>query len=48
MLAGIQAMWGGLCGAVTAGYAAASAWAGVVATTVGTGIATVGQKMLGQ
>jgi len=48
MLVGIQAMWGGLCTAVTAGYAAVSSWAGVVVTTAGTGIATVGQKILGQ
>jgi len=48
MLVGIQAMWGGLCGAVTAGYTALTGWAGVVATTTGNGIATLGQKMLGQ
>ena len=48
MLVGIQAIWGGLCGAVTAGYAAASTWAGIVVTTLGTGIAEVGKKALGQ
>jgi len=47
MLAGIQAMWGGLCGSVTAGYAAVTGWANVVCTTTGTGLAEIGKKMLG-
>jgi len=48
MLGNIQAIWGGLCGAVTAGYATVTAWANVVITTGGTGLAEVGKKILGQ
>ena len=47
MLVGLQAMWTGLCGAVSAGYAAVSTWTGIVVTTAGTGVAEVGKKILG-
>ena len=47
MLAGIQGMWTGFCGAISAGYASASAWSHVVVTTAGNGLAEVGKKMIG-